>query len=282
MARRQWCSMTAAGAGSLVLSPGLLLQPGRATAAADPPRSHQAAGSASQAPRVAAPTAIELLYDGYLITGFGSTRIAKATMQFTPRDSRYQMQLRVDSMLADLSYRSEGQITAAGLQPESYVEHRKVAFRSAREKSVQYVRTTDASAINQYNGKTLTVPPGTQDRLSLLIQFSLMAQANPGLLTPGHETEIPFARVRSVSASRWSAGPVQSERADGADSADQDEPAARSATGPVLVAQRVARVATKKESVDVSFWLAADASRLPLILQFSENGRRLRFVARRA
>jgi hypothetical protein len=230
---------------------------------------------------VAPPPAIELFYDGYLITGFGSTQIAKALMSFKPTSDRYSMQLKVDSMLADLSYTSEGRIDEMGLHPETYLEQRKVAFRRARKKAVRYVPTTDPSAVNRFDGETLTVPPGTQDRLSLLIQFSLLAQADPALLKPGRETEIPFARVNSVTASRWSAGPVRPERLDGAEGEPQGDGDTSPTDGSVLVAQRVARVATKKESVDVSFWLSANPARRPMILQFSENGRRLRFVARR-
>ena len=253
-----------------------------ARAALDQPSRLDSADTGKATRIITPPPAIELFYDGYLITGFGSTRIAKALMEFKPNGERYRMQLKVDSMLADLSYTSEGRIDEAGLHPESYLEERKVAFRRARKKAVRYVPTSDPSGVNQFDGKSLTVPPGTQDRLSLLIQYSLLAQADPALLTPGRETEIPFARVNSVSASRWSAGPVRPERLDGAEGQAEGDENPSPTDGSVLVAQRVARVARKKESVDVSFWLSADASRRPLILQFSENGRRLRFVARRS
>jgi hypothetical protein len=254
----------------------------QARAALDQPSRLDSADTGKATRIITPPPAIELFYDGYLITGFGSTRIAKALMEFKPNGERYRMQLKVDSMLADLSYTSEGRIDEAGLHPESYLEERKVAFRRARRKAVRYVPTSDPSGVNQFDGKSLTVPPGTQDRLSLLIQYSLLAQADPALLTPGRETEIPFARVNSVSASRWSAGPVRPERLDGAEGQAEGDENPSPTDGSVLVAQRVARVARKKESVDVSFWLSADASRRPLILQFSENGRRLRFVARRS
>ncbi|MGB7183542.1 MAG: DUF3108 domain-containing protein [Burkholderiaceae bacterium] len=241
------------------------------------PRSPRTLGSA--APIAAAPArAIRLNYEGYLITGFGNSKIATAVMDFVPKDGRYLMQLTVESMLADLSYSSEGRVDQHGLHPERYIEKRKVAFRSARTKQVQYVVSKDAAAINRFDGGKLTVPPQTQDRLSLMIHLSLVAQANPTLLAPGQEIDIPFARVSAVSSSRWSASEVQPVQLD-AGASENDTTHTRRAA-PVRPAQRIARVADKKESVDVAFWLSADKDRLPLVLQFSENGRSLKFVTR--
>lgn len=211
---------------------------------------------------------LALDFAGYLVTGAGATPIASAQLTAEAGGQRYRIVLRVESFLADLSYESEGRIDTAGLHPEHYTEARKIPFRSRRVKTVQFREADPGDRPYRREGDVLWVPPGAQDRVSLLFQYTLLARADPTVLSPGAERSIPFARLNEVAPSRWAAGPAERIRALDSEDATQ---------GPL--AHRVARVADAQATVDVAFWLWAGARRLPLILQFSENARSLRFVA---
>ncbi|MEZ5650340.1 MAG: DUF3108 domain-containing protein [Burkholderiaceae bacterium] len=211
---------------------------------------------------------LSLDYAGYLITGAGATPIASARLVVGVADGRYRIALAVESFLADLTYQSDGRVDERGLHPENYSEARKIAFRSRRVRSVEFRETDDPARAGKSVGETLWVPPGTQDRVSLLFQYTLLARADPSVLRSGAERAIPFARLQDVTPSRWVAGPAERVRA-----LKANEPF----EGPF--AHRVARVADAQNTVDVAFWLWAGERRLPLILQFSENERSLRFVA---
>ncbi|MEZ5659549.1 MAG: DUF3108 domain-containing protein [Burkholderiaceae bacterium] len=225
---------------------------------------------AGGAPALALPALENLVlhYAGYLVTGAGAAPIASARLSVSVADQRYRISLSVDSFLADLVYSSEGRVDASGLHPELYSEARKIPFRSRRVRSVRLRETDDPARAGHAADDVLWVPPGTQDRVSLLFQYTLLARADRDVLRAGAERSIPFARVSDVTPSRWVAGPAERVRA-----LDADEPF----EGPF--AHRVARVADAQATVDVAFWLWAGERHLPLILQFTEKERSLRFVA---
>lgn len=212
---------------------------------------------------------LDLQYAGYLVSGAGSTPLASARLRANSQAGRYQIELQVESFLADLTYQSQGIIDAAGLKPLQYHERRKVAFRSERKKSVVYVHTDDKKIQNTQAGNQLFVPTGAQDRLSLILQVIWLSRANSALLTDNAELSLPFARVNRVTESRWQIrGPERLAREDGDERVQRTTP----------MGYRVTRVADSKDTVDVSFWLSADQALQPLVLQFAENGRSLRFV----
>ncbi|MEZ5739429.1 MAG: DUF3108 domain-containing protein [Burkholderiaceae bacterium] len=207
-------------------------------------------------------------YAGFLLTGMGSTPLASARLSVTASASRYSIRLSVESFLADLGYESQGRLDAAGLHPQYYAERRKLPFRSRRLREARYRETTDPARVNTRDGEVLLVPPGTQDRLSLIFQYSLLARADPRIVQAGHEQSIPFAGTSDVNASRWSADPPEWIRP----TDDENASAGR------RQANRIARIAEPgSNGLDVAFWLSANDKRLPLVLQFSEGGRSLRF-----
>jgi|GEM_PF-5388128 len=224
----------------------------------------------------------DLKYDGYLINRLGTNRIASANMMFRPSGGRYRLTLTVDSFIADLHYQSDGRIDRAGLHPESYRERRKVPFRREKTKQVKYVVSDDPAQVNKRRDGALVVPPNTQDRLSLLVHISLLAQANPQLLEAGHDLAIPFARTKRVDSSRWRVGAPETAPSafKGALSDDDVEPITQ--TKPAAMqAQRVERHREEGSTkLGVAFWITNSAQRLPLVLQFSEKGRTLKFIWR--
>ena len=212
---------------------------------------------------------IDMEYAGYLVSGVGATPLASARLKAVEQAGQYEIVLSVESFLADLTYRSTGKVGPAGLVPLQYREHRKVAFRSARQKLVNYVHTEDPALQNTMSGETLYVPPGSQDRLSLILQVIWMSQRDQTVLSDNAEHELPFARVNRVTASRWRvSGPERLSR-----QLDSGGPGRSRTTG-----YRISRVADSRATIDVSMWLSADSGHHPLVLQFAEKGRSLRFV----
>jgi hypothetical protein len=223
----------------------------------------------------------ELKYDGYLINRLGTNRIASARMSFRLNGGRYDLSLTVDSFLADLYYQSEGRIDQSGLHPEIYRERRKVPFRREKTRQVKYVVSDDPRQINQRRDGALVVPPNTQDRVSLLVHFSLLAQTNPQLLEAGHDLAVPFARTKAVDNSRWRVGSLETAPSAFKDAVEDDVEPITQTESPGMQAQRIERVRGEgSKKLGVAFWLTNNAQRLPLVLQFSEKGRTLKFVWR--
>jgi len=240
-----------------------------------------AAGAISQLPWVVAPIAsaneqpagmqpVDLEYAGYLISGVGATPLASARLRAFEQQGRYEIKLSVESFLADLTYLSTGRIGPNGLIPMQYTEQRKVAFRSERQKLVNYIHSEDPALQNTMDGDKLYVPPGSQDRLSLILQIIWMSRRDPKVLSDNRELELPFARVNRVSASRWLVrGPERLSRQQ-----ESGETGGRSRQ----MGYRISRVADSRETIDVSMWLSTHRGHHPLVLQFAEKGRSLRFV----
>ncbi len=215
--------------------------------------------------------AIDLPYEGFLLNGSGATPLASARLQADRDATGYRIVLTVNSILADLTYESRGDVDPYGLVPRQFIDRRKVAFRSPRERTVHYAYTDDPGLVNQIRDDHLQVPPHTQDRLSLMLQMMQMGRADAQFLRDGHSVQIPFASTSRVAPSRWQISGPEPVAADTAD-------AARAGRPPGF---RISRVADSENTIDVSFWLAVTPDHRPLALQFSESGRSLRFVARR-
>lgn len=227
--------------------------------------------------------ALDVPFTGYLLTGATATQLATARLVATQDEAGYRIVLDVESFLADITYESTGTVDAGGLVPREFSEKRKVAFRSPRERRVRYVyadaeppRPSDSrsssSGADQAEPRLregeLLVPAGTQDRLSLMLHMMALGRADAGVLRSGNDLSIPFASTSRVSESRW--------RISGPEPVASTDEAAALPDAPR--GYRIVRVADSNNTIDVSFWLAASAAHLPLVLQFSESGRSLRFV----
>ena len=88
--------------------------------------------------------------------------------------------------------RSTGRIGADGLIPERYTEQR--GKRPERWVAIDH-RSSQASFSG---GQQVAVTPGTQDRLSMLLQVGLIARSLPQRLAAGQVLAIPELGSRSV------------------------------------------------------------------------------------
>lgn len=218
-------------------------------------------------PRIALPAAaFDLGYDGYLEMGGTPLRIAQASVEFRPEGEAYRMSMHVSSPLATLDYESRGTIDARGLHPREYREARKTPGRSPRERSVRFEESAGATRSAPAADGVLAVPPGTQDRLSLLMQLSLIARADSSRIAPGTRLAIDVAGLEYVTRARLEIGAPEPVRI-GSGSID---------------AQRIHRLPDDPNATDIDFWLAAGPRRAPVVIRFADDGRGLRFVAQSA
>ncbi len=227
----------------------------------------QPAHAAPLAPmRAGRPQPLALEYDGYLDLGGNPMRIARGRLQFVPSGADYRLTMNVDSAIAELAYESTGQLEPQGLHPLRYRESRRIGGRSPRERSVRFDAAPPPAPADGSTAAepVLVVPAGAQDRISLLVQLSLLAQANPKRFAEGAELELALAGLEHVDQIRLRVGPV--ERVETA--------------GGVREAQRIRRFGEEPGSAGLEFWLGSDALRTPVVIRFDDDGRSLKFVLR--
>lgn len=216
----------------------------------------------SDAPRLATPPAPwSLQYAGFLETRRPpGLRIAHGHCDFRPEDGRYALAMKISSPLATLAYESSGVLDEFGLHPRHYRETRRLPLRAPREKSIEFVEGATTSA----PGERHAIPFGAQDRLSVLIQMSLLARADPRRARPGAVWKVVFAGFDGVDEVRLQVGDVETVELDGAN----------------VRAQRVRRIGTDTAApTKIDFWMSADADRAPVVIRFEDDdGRALRFV----
>jgi Protein of unknown function (DUF3108) len=229
-----------------------------AVAAANP--AHAAGAAGTKIP--VNPAALELSYAGYWgDTADSNARIASARYQFRPSGGEYQLSMRITSALANLNYESAGLLDEAGLHPRRYSENRRLPLRDGREKFVNYDEAERADGDGVLTGDRMTVPRGTQDRVSLLMQVSLLARAYPKRFTPGSEVQMHYATLTQVGAVTMKIGAAEDIRIGGG----------------TVSAQRVQR-AQQDSRGSIDFWLGTDALRTPVVIRFEDDGHSLRFV----
>jgi hypothetical protein len=135
--------------------------------------------SAAQAPR-----AIAAYYDVYM----NGIRIAEMTETFEVANGEYRLVSESQAIgLFGLFYRrparfvSTGRLNRSGLQPQRFEGQR--GDNEARRVRGEFDWTARLLTL-EHDGRTqhLSLPPGTQDRLSVMYQFMFLAPAGPGEL----------------------------------------------------------------------------------------------------
>lgn len=96
-----------------------------------------------------------------------------------------------------LTQESRGRIGLQGLEPEQYEEIRG----SRRARSVRLDRSS--GMLLPQGGAPVAMPPGTQDRLSVLFQLGLMARDQPERFIAGRSVDVPVAGLRDVRLERF-------------------------------------------------------------------------------
>jgi hypothetical protein len=96
-----------------------------------------------------------------------------------------------------LTQRSSGRVGPAGLEPDRYVEQR--GRRPERWASIDR-----GGAVASFSGgERVPLVPGTQDRLSALVQLGLIARAQPRRAASGQQIELPELGNRAIAAVRY-------------------------------------------------------------------------------
>jgi len=153
-----------------------------------------------------------------------------------------------------LSQVSSGRIGPAGLEPMRYVEQRG----SRPERAVAF--DPQGSRLLPVGGEAVALPPGTQDRLSVLYQVGLLARAAPDRFVAGSHHHLPVATMRGVRRERFDVVGDEVLMAPG---------------GPIraLHLHRPADAGSGEPRIDL--WLGYDFEMLPVRLRLEDPKRRV-------
>lgn len=211
-----------------------------ATAAAAAP---DVAGAASDVPVYAtqAPSAATLHFE--LRRGAQS---GQAVLAWRPGESTYELSLDSSTFgLPALGSASRGAFDAAGMAPERYVDKRR--GRELRAANFQ----RQAHQIS-FSGPAQTLPlwPGSQDRLSWMLQLPAVLRANPNLATPGAQLQMWVVGARGL-ADVWVFSVIGLE--------DLQLP-----EGPVPAALHLQREPRRPYDTQVDIWLDPARQHLPV------------------
>jgi hypothetical protein len=126
--------------------------------------------------------------------------VARLQYRVTIEGDRYEIRTEGEAEgLISLVYRgtlsqvSRGRLGPDGLEPMHYVEQRG----QRAERSVTFDQD-GRRLLPHGGGPPLVLPPGTQDRLSVVYQISLMARADPIGFAAAAEHRLPVASLRAV------------------------------------------------------------------------------------
>jgi hypothetical protein len=126
--------------------------------------------------------------------------VARLQYRVTIEGDRYEIRTEGEAEgLISLVYRgtlsqvSRGRLGPDGLEPMRYVEQRG----QRAERSVTFDQD-GRRLLPHGGGPPLVLPPGTQDRLSVVYQISLMARADPVGFAAAAEHRLPVASLRAV------------------------------------------------------------------------------------
>lgn len=153
-----------------------------------------------------------------------------------------------------LTQRSSGRIGPAGLEPDRYVEQR--GRRPERWASIDRGRAVASFS----GGERVPLVPGTQDRLSVLVQLGLIARAQPGRVANGQQIELPELGNRAIAAVRYT-------------SLGDEVLSIDDATLRALHLQRRDGEAGRMTTVDI--WLGYDQDLMPVRIRFTDPGGRV-------
>jgi len=153
-----------------------------------------------------------------------------------------------------LTQRSSGRVGPAGLEPDRYVEQR--GRRPERWASIDR-----GGAVASFSGgERVPLVPGTQDRLSALVQLGLIARAQPRQAASGQQIELPELGNRAIAAVRYAS------LGDEVLSTDSGELRA-------LHLQRRDGEAGRVTTVDI--WLGYDQGLMPVRIRITDPGGRV-------
>jgi len=224
-------------------------EPVEALEAASPPASDAAEHDAPSvpAPSIPVPPAqTRLVYD---ITGLvkGRNVFAEGLFEWTVKDGRYDASLAVRMLLLGTrTQTSAGRIGPQGLLPDRFGERQRDEAATHFDYEGQRVRFSR-------NRPDAPLLPGTQDRLSVILQLAAQLQAQP--MQSGQSITVPVASSRAVDVWVWSVGELQTV----------DLP-----QGP-SVARHLTRPALDERDNTIELWMAPSLQHLPVRIRITQN-----------
>ena len=154
-----------------------------ASAAASPP-DPDAGGQPLPVYATRLPAPVLLRYDLRRGALQGSGELA-----WRPADGRYTLSMEGTAFsIKVLDWRSEGGIDSAGIAPERFVDRR----RSRDVRAANFQRSGENAGRITFSGPQVSYPlhPGSQDRLSWMLQLSAIVEADAAAFVPGRQVHL--------------------------------------------------------------------------------------------
>jgi hypothetical protein len=217
-----------------------------------PTASNSSEPTVADSPQLEFPAAMQL---EYLVSDNKDGRLTQITgnLEWTSDGSSYRMRLSATKLLVTvIDQTSEGLMGEGGLRPVRFADKRI----NRSEQAVHFVRE-EGRIIFSNNNPEASLQPGTQDRLSMLMQLSAMALGNPARFAQGSTVIMPVASADEASPWQW-------------ESLGQETMTLPVGPTKVLHLQRQPRT---EFDAKLELWLASDYSYLPVrILRTERNG----------
>lgn len=198
---------------------------------------------------VSVPTAqTRLVYD---ITGEvkGRNVFAEGLLVWTVQDGRYDASLSVRMvLLGTRTQTSVGHIGVLGLMPDRFGERQRDEAATHFDYVGQRVRFSR-------NRPDAALLPGTQDRLSVILQLAALMQARPSDFETGREVGVPVASSREVEDWRWQVGALETVAL---------------AKGN-MTARHLKRLALHERDNTVELWMAPSLQHLPVRIRITQR-----------
>jgi hypothetical protein len=175
--------------------------------------------------------------------------IGSAELTWAPADGSYELQMRADAAGRPwIGWDSRGGFDAAGIAPERFVDRRRGRDAQAANFRRDRGRISFSGA-----AADVPLPPGTQDRLSWMLQLAAIVAADPGRFEPGAQVLMGVAGARGdLSVWRFT---VESRET-------LELPA-----GPVAGALRLRREPGRPYDTQVEVWLDPVRHHLPVLVR---------------
>lgn len=194
------------------------------------------------------PAQTRLVYD---ITGEvkGRNVFAEGLFEWTIKDGRYDASLVVRMVLLGArTQTSVGRIGPLGLMPDRFGERQRDEAATHFDYEGQRVRFSR-------NRPDAPLLPGTQDRLSVILQMAALMQARPAEFETGLEVSMPVASSRAVEDWIWQVGGLETVELPKAS----------------LPARHLMRPALYEHDNTVELWMAPSLQHLPVRIRITQS-----------
>lgn len=178
-------------------------------------------------------------------------------LAWRPDGLRYRMTMTGTALsLRLIGWTSEGRLGEHGLAPDRFVDERR--GRPARIAEFRRDRAVVGFSDPSLAQVELPLLPGTQDRLSWMLQMPAIVAARPAAWPPGAALALNVVGARG-DGDVWRFQVVAAE-------------GVRVPAGPVASALHLHRLARKPNDTSVDVWLDPARAHLPVLVRLAEHG----------